>query len=178
MVQLEIYIHLDGQMNHLRYILIGAAFILISSNICRGQNIFVLEKTMGGGIRMYKTNEHIKLKTVSSNKKIEGRIYLISDSSLVLNYETEIMLDDIAEIYRSRHMFRLLQTLSLTAGLLYLSISTLNGLINNDNPIVPEETLKISGGLLIAGVLLTPLTTRVHKIKENKWKVKILDFTD
>jgi hypothetical protein len=143
-----------------------------------GQNIFVVEKAGGGGIRMFRENDQIKVKTRSTNVKIGGRINMISDSSLIINFANEVMLNDIEAVYRTRWGFNLLQKICLASGILYLSLSTLNGVINNDSPIVPDETLKIGGGLLIGGVLLTPLTTRTHRIEQTKWKVKILDFTD
>ena len=143
-----------------------------------GQNIFVLEKVRKGGIRMYYENDFIKIKTKAKEKIVEGKILLISDSSLIVNYGTEVLLSDIEAVYKERRMLRLLQSLSLLAGGLYVSISALNGLINNDNPLVPSETLKISGGLLIGGILLTPLTSRKFIVNEKRWSVKILDFTD
>jgi hypothetical protein len=141
------------------------------------QNIFILEKAGGGHLRWYHNGDFINLKTIEG-EKIEGRIHFISDTSLIINFTNEVMVSDIEMIYRDRRMFRLLQNLSLIGGVLYLSISGLNGLINNDSPIVPQEILKISGGMIAAAILLTPLTTRQHKIRANRWKVKVLDFTD
>jgi hypothetical protein len=59
-----------------------------------------------------------------------------------------------------------------------VGINTLNGVINDDVPIVPEETLIISGSMIGFGIALTPLTTRRYKIDKEKWRVVILDFTD
>ena len=119
-----------------------------------------------------------QIKTADSTEKIEGAIYKITDSSLIVNYGTEVMLKDISTVYRKRWGFNFLQKICLVSGALYISLSALNGIINSDDPLIPDETLKISGGLLIAGILLTPLTTRAHHISPTKWKIKILDFTD
>jgi hypothetical protein len=43
---------------------------------------------------------------------------------------------------------------------------------------IPEETLVISGSMIVFGIALTPLTTRKYKIDKEKWRVLILDFTD
>lgn len=152
------------------------ALLFLSINAA-GQNIFVIEKAGRGGLFMYYTNDQISIKTVS-DVKVEGRINLITDSSLIINYGTEVYLNEIAKVYKKRPMINLLQKVCLASGILYISINTLNGLINNDSPIVPSETLKISGGLVLAGVLMSPLTTRVQTVDPTKWKVKILDFTD
>lgn len=129
-------------------------------------------------MHMFRAGDFIKLKIRSSDTTVKGLINFIYDSSLVINYGTEVQISDIAVIYRERTMLKLLQNVCLISGLLYLSISTLNGIINNDSPIVPGETLKISGGLVLTGVLLTTVTSRAHQVKPTKWKVKILDFTD
>jgi hypothetical protein len=151
--------------------------LFIGSNAC-SQNILALERDRGGNIKLYHTNDYIKLSLKGQKVKIAGRINYISDTSLVVNFSNEVLLEDIDVIYHDRTMIRLLQSLSLIGGFLYISISALNGVINNDSPLVHNETLKISGGMLIAAVLLTPLTSRRHRICEKKWKVKILDFTD
>ncbi len=165
-------------MGHNQFSICALTILLFLGTAAYGQNIFVLEKAGGGGIRMYHEYDHIRLKTRSTNVKIGGPINMISDSSIIINFANEVMLDDIEAVYRSRWGFSLLQKVCLASGILYLSLSTLNGVINNDSPIVPEKTLKIGGGLLIGGIILTPLTTRIHRIEQTKWKVKILDFTD
>ena len=165
-------------MGHRQFSIYALTILLFLVTAAEGQNILVLEKAGGGGIRMYRENDHIKLMTRSTNVKISGRINMISDSSLIINFANEILLDDIKVVYRSRWGFNLMQKVLLASGILYLSLSTLNGVINNDSPIVSEKTLKIAGGLLIGGIILTPLTSRMHRIEKTKWKVKILDFSE
>jgi hypothetical protein len=164
-------------MNHFLFPILFLIMFQFTGIAVEGQNVFVLERAGHGKIHMFNANDKIKLSTRSTGLKYEGTISTIYDSSLVIKGETEIMLDDIAAIYRERWGFKLLQTVCLASGLLYLSVSALNGVINADDPIVPEQTLKISGGLVAAGVVLSPLTTRTHTIKPTRWKVKILDFT-
>jgi hypothetical protein len=142
------------------------------------QNILIVERP--GTIKNYKyyTGDEIKLKTISTDAIISGTIIVISDSSLIINHHHEIMVDDITTIYRNKWGFRFLQYISLIGGMFYLGINTLNGVINSDDPIVPEETLIISGSMIGFGIVLTPLTTRRYKIDKEKWRIVILDFTD
>jgi hypothetical protein len=142
------------------------------------QNIFVVERPGTAKNCKYYRGDEIKLKTISTDTIISGTIKIIYDSSLIINYEYEIMAGDIAKIYRKRWGFSFLQYLSVFAGLAYVGINTLNGVINGDDPIVPEETLIISGSMIGFGIALTPLTTRRYKIGKEKWRVVILDFTD
>jgi hypothetical protein len=140
------------------------------------QNIFVLERP--GTVRNYKYygNERIKIRIISTDTVISGKITGIADSAISVNYANEILLTDIAAIYRTRWGFSLLQKTSLALGVAYISISALNGLINGDQPVVEEETLIISGCLIAGGLALTPLTIRKHKVDNKNWRVKILSF--
>ncbi|MCD4663782.1 MAG: hypothetical protein K8R68_00840 [Bacteroidales bacterium] len=126
----------------------------------------------------YRENDYIRIKLESKDTIINGIINNISDSSLIINYANEIFLDDIAAVYKKRWGFTFLQGIFFMTGVPYLAISTLNGIINNDNPIVPPETLLISGSLIVAGIAISPLTSRKHIVDDKRWRVKILDFTD
>lgn len=160
-----------------QYIILTIFFALIF-HFSFSQNIFLLENP--GTINNYKyhENDHIRIKTISKDTIIEGIISKISDSSIIINHANEISPDDISIIYRARWGFTLLQGIFFSVGVPYLAISTLNGVINNDSPIVSKETLIISGSLIATGIAITPLTTRKHNIDNKKWRVKILDFTD
>ena len=126
---------------------------------------------------MFEAGDFIKLRMVSNDTVVSGMIQAISDSAILI-HTVEVSIKDISEIYRNRWGFSLLQKLSLATGILYVSFNTLNGLINNDKPIVPKETLVISGVLIAGGVALSPLTTRKCKVLNGNWTVKILDYTD
>ncbi len=60
----------------------------------------------------------------------------------------------------------------------HILVSSINGLINNDSPVIPQESLIISGSLIAGGIALIPLTTRRYKTDNEKWRLKILDFTE
>jgi len=151
---------------------------LIFTSISAAQNIFILERP--GTVKNYKyyENDQIKLKVISHDTIFSGVLTNINDSSIVINHAHEVFLYDISYMYRKRWGFSLLQKLSLIAGGSYLFVSSINGLINNDSPILPKESLIISGSLIAGGIVLIPLTTRRYPVDNKKWRVKILDFTD
>ena len=156
------------------YIVFVLFFLSISAE---AQNMFVLEKSSSGRNMKLVAGDRINVLTLSSGMKVKGLITEVTDSSLIINYANEVLVKDIARVYTDRWGIRFLQGLFLTSGLIYLSISTLNGIVNSDDPLVPRETLIISGSLVAAAVALTPLTNRIHNIEKKKWKIKILDFT-
>ena len=162
----------------IRYsIILIIAFLISTAGVLTSQNILVLEKAGAGKKHLFQVRNNISLKTESSQKRIKGTITQILDSSIVINYSQEIQITDIAAIYRKRWGFSLLQNVLIAGGVLYTTLSLLNGTINNDDPLVPSKTLKIGGGMILAGILLTPLNTRKHPIEMTRWKLKILDFT-
>ncbi len=142
------------------------------------QNILILERP--GNVKNYKyyQNDEIKLKAVSHNEIFSGVITKINDSSIVINHAKEVFLSEVSYMYRKRWGFSFLQKLSFIAGGSYFLVSSINGLINNDSPVIPQESLIISGSLIAGGIALIPLTTRRYKIDNEKWRLKILDFTD
>lgn len=146
-------------------------------SFCHSQQIFLLEKPGTVNNKKYYSGDAIKIKTIHPDTILSGKITGINDSSIIVGYANEVFIGNINYIVRGRWGFSLLQKVFLSAGFAYVVIATFNGLINNDKPIVDEQTLIISGSLLVAGVILTPITTRKHKIDSKHWRVKILDFS-
>ena len=144
----------------------------------QSQNILVLEKPGTSRNFKYKVYDQISLYQTSTDSIISGSLSAIADSTIAVNGGTPIRLDDVTIVYRKSWGFNLLQRVSLLAGSLYLGINTINGLVNNDSPVVPKETLIIGGSLTAAGLLLIPLTTRKLKPGSGTWRLLILDFTD
>ena len=153
-------------------------FVVFIFSQAVSQNYFIVERP--GTVRnlKFRVNDVIKLKAGPKGEIINGRIYKISDSTLKIGYYYNVQLKDIQIIYKTRFGFSLLQKVLFFAGVPYLLINTMNGVINNESPVVPQQTLIISGSMIGTAILLTPLTTRKIKIDNEHWRVKILDFTN
>jgi hypothetical protein len=151
---------------------------LLAISIGRAQNILVLEKPGTTHNYKYQAGQHLQLQLKKGEFEIMGEIGKISDSSIIFRNGLEVLLKDINIVYRNRWGFRFLNRVFLTAGITYIAISTLNGMINADQPIVPSETLIISGSLIATGLLFKPLITKKYKMESQKWRLVILDFTD
>lgn len=160
----------------LKFFLHIALLFTLFHTILLGQDMIVLEKTRSGRNMKIREYESIKVMLKGSEMKIKGQITRISDSSMVINYDTEVMIRDISRVYTERWGYSFLQKVLLVSGLAYLTIGSLNGAINNDGYSTPQDVYVISGSLIAGGLLLIPLTTRIHDIEKGKWKIKILDF--
>jgi hypothetical protein len=65
---------------------------------------------------------------------------------------------------------------AITAGVFYISLDALNGIINNDSPVIAESTLIATGALIGSGFLMKQFVLRKIDL-EDKWRLKILDFS-
>ena len=151
------------------------SLLMIFSRV-EGQNIFVLEKP---ALKNYKFYQNDAIQLDINGKKVSDRIVFISDSSLILTNNGEVLLSDISKIYTGRWGFTFLQRVLFSLGIPYLVLSTLNGAISREQAMPGGKTLAIGGGLIVSAIALSPLTHRKHKIYPlGNWKVKILDMTD
>ncbi|MCF8405760.1 MAG: hypothetical protein K9H58_17580 [Bacteroidales bacterium] len=150
--------------------------LLGSSSVLLCQNVLVLEKATKREI-YYEPGDWIKIHEVIEGRTLSGQIFDLSDSSLVVG-GIEVLIKDIDAVYRILDGYKLLQRISLLAGASYITLNAVNGFINSDDPMVPNETLIIGTALIGAGFALQPLTTRRHKVKNGIWRLKILDYTE
>jgi hypothetical protein len=152
--------------------------LVLRMAVVDAQNLLILERPGTVKNFKYEVNDMIKIRTLGSDTLLKGEITFIDDSMMVINNNQPVAISEISKVYRTQWGFTFLQGLFLTAGASYLLISTINGIINNDQPMVPRETIIISGSLLVAGAAITPFTTRKFRIDNKKWRMRILDFTE
>lgn len=158
--------------------IIFTLFFIALTLSCISQNILVIEKHRAGRNIKFYQNDRITVELKYDQTVLKGRLTTIGDSSFILNEKQEIYLNNIERVYIERFWPKLLEGVCFAAGIPYLAISTINGVINHDQPIVPKETLVISGSLIAAGLAMTPLLVHKIKIGKDHWRIMILDFTD
>jgi len=123
----------------------------------------------------YYQGERIIIKYPGGDSRISDRIYDLTDTSVILMLLGEVAFADIQCIYRENWLVRILSGLSLVGGTAYFGIDTFNRLINNDSPVVLQETMMISGGLIVFGAALIPFRHRKINIGE-KWRMRTIDL--
>jgi hypothetical protein len=155
-------------------LLLLLSFVFATNSLC--QDIFLVEKPGTVKNHKYYVNDFVKLKTLSSEDIIKGRITEIRDSSIVVTYANEVFIKNIEIIYRERKGFGFLQRLFLTSGGAYLFLLTINGVISSDNGEINKVPFIVAGSLIAAGIAIIPLKTQKIKMEYHKWRVKILKF--
>jgi hypothetical protein len=151
-------------------------FLMMPFLCLYGQQYLVVQKA--GGIKnfKYETDKPISIQTAKGDFVIEGRISKITDTTVFIDNLYEIKYSNIQTVLRPRVFWKRLSKLFfIRGGIAYATIVGINGLINNDSPIIDEQTLIISAVMVATGFALRPFYVKKMDIGE-KWKFKVLDF--
>lgn len=160
----------------MKFWIVLSAFVFISSVEVMGQKLLVLEKAGTAKNYKYKTGDKIRIETVRDNLVFAGKITEIKDSSIVIESYNEIKLREICRVFRERSLMRFFSGAAISGGVFYLSLDAVNGIINNDSPVIAKNTTIASGILVGTGLLMKQFFFRKFETKE-KWRIKILDFS-
>ena len=150
--------------------------VIVLGHQVDAQNILLIEKP--GKFKNYKyfVGDDIVVKTLPYNIRYEGTIHEITDSSILLNFENEIMIDDIVMVMKRRWGWSLMSKVTRIAGAGYFVLDVTNRTINNQSPIVDESTIMISSGLVVFSYALLPIHFKRMRRGE-KWRIKVLNMS-
>ena len=140
------------------------------------QRILLIEKPGRFKNFKYFTGDDIIVKTIPYKEKHEGTIHEITDTSILINFDNEIMLEDIGMIMRPRWGLGLVSKVTRIAGAGYFVLDVFNRSINGQDPVVEENTLMISAGLVAFSYALVPFHKKRMKRGE-KWRIKVLNMS-
>jgi hypothetical protein len=162
-------------MNATHRILVFAMLILLAPKL-DAQRILLVEKP--GTFRNYKyfVGDDIIVKTIPYETKHDGVLHEITDTSILINFDNEIMLEDISMVMRRRWGWSLLSKVTRIAGAGYFALDVTNRLINGQGPVVQESTLYVSAGLVAFSYALVPIHHKRMR-KGAKWRLKVLNMS-
>jgi hypothetical protein len=155
-------------------LIILAFFLAISSS--NAQRVLLVEKPGKFKNFKYSIGNNIVVKIAPYGEKQEGTIHVITDTSLVLNFDNEIMLDDIEMILKPRWGLKLLSKITRIAGAGYFLLDVVNNTITGNPTIVDQNTLIISAGMVAFSYALVPFHNRRMKAGDS-WRISVLDFS-
>ncbi|MDT8392605.1 MAG: hypothetical protein RQ761_02085 [Bacteroidales bacterium] len=157
----------------LKVSLISVACLMVFN--VQAQRILLVEKPGTFKNFKYFVGDEIILKTMPFNDKIAGSIHFITDSSIVVDFDQEIMLNEIESVLKPRWGFGLLSGFTRYAGAGYLVLDIVNNAINHE-VMVDKNTLIISGSLVAFSYAIVPLHTRKLTIGD-RWRIKVLNLS-
>jgi hypothetical protein len=148
-------------------------FLFVALTAVMSQNILVLEKP--GIKKNYKYNkgDKIELRTADS-VSVKGMITAITDTTIILDFYTEIKIRHIIQISRPRWGVSILSSALLYGGIGLLVVEALNGALSNSGTI---NSNVLYGGAVAAaaGALMFPLHKARFPITKDKWRLKVLE---
>lgn len=158
----------------IRYFFAGLLIFTLSAAF--GQQYLVVQKNGKVKNFKYQTGDEIMLQTKNGAFNLKGEITQLSDSSLTINSYIEIKYSNIAKLLRPRRYFTKLSKLFfIRGGIAYVTIVGINGIINNDSPMIDEQTLAISATMVAIGLIMKPFYIRKLDVTK-KWHIKMINF--
>ncbi|MBN3036408.1 MAG: hypothetical protein JW861_12550 [Bacteroidales bacterium] len=152
------------------FLIMATGFFPIMSE---AQDMLLVQRSDLAKRFIYREGEMIRLMVIDGTR-VSGEIKGIGDSTMHISDYGEVPYSRISMVCRRSRGFSLLSEVFLKAGIPYFLISTLNRGINNDQPVVPEETIWISSGLTVTGLLFCPLSVRKFRVEGGRWKLVTL----
>lgn len=155
--------------------ILSLVLLLLVFQTSFGQRVLLLEKP--GKFKNYKyfVGSEISVRTLANGSRVGGTIHEITDSSLLIDFDKEVLLQDIDMVYKSRWGYSLLSASTRIAGAGYFLLDVVNNAINNEL-VVEKNTVLISSGLIAFSYVLVPLKTKRMRVGD-KWRIKVLDFS-
>jgi hypothetical protein len=156
-------------------------YILLVICVCTGINAsaqlyLVVQKRGTVKNHKYEIGNEISFQTIKGDFYINGKLSKITDSIITIDNLYDIELDNIGVVFKQRRSLRKISKLFfIRGGIAYTTIVGINGVINNDSPLIDEQTLIISASMVAIGLLMKPFYVKKMDVTE-KWQLKVLDF--
>jgi hypothetical protein len=151
-------------------------FLCVLFSDTQAQRILLVDKPGKFKNFKYFVGSEIRLRTNPDGIKHRGTIHVITDTSIIINYDDEIMIADIERIMRTRKGLPFLSKTSRILGAGYLLLDMVNNGINSEPTIVDETTVIISASLVAFSYALVPLHYRQMK-RGNPWRIQVLNMS-
>lgn len=152
--------------------------ILFSADsFCQSYEYLVIEKPGTSKRYVFTRGDLIKLKTTGESVHLSGKIELLLDSSLVVDGHS-IKLTEIAQIKINRSGEFMPKIISLSyklpiAGILLMLFEGISSELQNESPLVEENTMVIAGSLIAGGILLRNVVHNNIKLN-GKYRARIV----
>ena len=138
------------------------------------QQYLVVEKT--GTVKNFKYSPGNSIHLLVSEKHIKGTLTRFTDSTLTIDYLIIVPLQQITKVYRPRgFVYRFSKQALLAGGIAYMGIVGINGIINNEYPVIDQTTAIIGLSMVAGSFLLIPLYYRKIPL-DGRWQIKVIDF--
>ncbi len=142
--------------------------------VTEAQQYLVVEKT--GTVKNFKYSPGNSIHLLVNEKHIKGTLTQFTDSTLTIDYLIIVPLQQITKVYRPRgFVYKFSKKALFGGGLVYMAISSANGIIYNEYPLIDQTTAIIGLSMVAGSFLLKPLYYRKIPL-DGRWQIKVIDF--
>lgn len=154
-------------------------FVLIMSlfsTTLYSQKIIAFDKHGKNKRVKYYKGDYFKFKTIQGFKH-GGLIEEIRDSTFILNRQ-EFNTKAVKIVFNTQKNagFKISYNVFIRGGIAYLPLVTFNRTINNDNPLIEESALIVTGSMLSFAYMSKFLANKPYRISEKR-PLKIIDLS-
>jgi hypothetical protein len=160
------------------FLIMMLSFLIIHQSTA--QKYLAMDKSSSKRLRYYLGDEiNVRLKDEDFFRN--GTIAAFTDTSFFLN-GNYILLTDVDAILIRKHdggheLLRKLTYMLPIGGVFIVGVTAANSAINHHEPLVPEKTFYIAGGMALTGLLIYPFTFRVYHMKRHPLKIIDISFS-
>ncbi len=137
-----------------------------------GQRALLLQKVGTDRRFQYESGDMIRLQTTHRAKYYDV-LSSVFDSAILIGSQIHLKLDEILKVQRTGRFHKKFGIRLAEAGLIFIGITAINGLANNEQVFQPAYLL-IGASVTAAGVILIPTSRYTYKIGV-RWKLKVLE---
>jgi len=157
-------------------IMLFSLVFIVTPEVSAQNYLLLLKKKGSAKNHKFRLGSEISLRSITKDKKISGAIHQITDTTILVDFITEVNLDDISYVYRDRYFFKLFSSALFIAGGGYFLLDGFNRAINHQYPIITQNTLIVTGSLVGVGFAFKLMDTRKYRIGKN-WELQLLDLS-
>ncbi len=144
------------------------------------QQVLQVLRVKPGSFKKYEifTNEVIEYKLKGEHHYKKDVIVNMSDDRIMLQNDSMIKLSEIKALrfHRPSHLLKTINKVCFIGGVGYVSLNIINNLILDGALRVDPRALYISGGFIVAGLILKMISVKHVRIRSNT-SLKIVDMT-
>jgi hypothetical protein len=155
------------------------SFFIVHDSIA--QKFLVMYKSGYTSRLRFYLDDEISVRLNKENFYRTGNIVAFTDSSFLLN-GNYILLSDVDAILikkntGGRSLLRSL-TYMLPIGAVFITgVTAANSLLNDHEPLVPDNIYYLAGGMVIAGLIIYPFTYRLYHMKHHPLSIIDISFS-
>lgn len=148
-------------------------FVLFSF-LAEGQQYLYVKKKGELPAERLTLHDNVKIKVSDTTSWVKGPLEMINTESIKVKGQV-FRLKEVKAIRVNNGLMRLGGTAMWAGGILFTSVALINGIINDDNPVIYPGQIAFGSGLVAGGVLVSWLSRKTYS-REKGYFYEVIDL--